>query len=29
VSFSAGGSGRFWTLHPTGQASKIDQMLFS
>jgi peptide/nickel transport system substrate-binding protein len=28
VSFSPGGSGRFWTLHPTGTASKIDSTLF-
>lgn len=28
VSFSPGGSGRFWTLHPTGTASKVDSALF-
>jgi peptide/nickel transport system substrate-binding protein len=29
VSFSAGGSGRFFTLHPAGQVNKINQMLLS
>lgn len=28
VSFSPGGSGRFWTLHPTGTPSQIDSTLF-
>jgi peptide/nickel transport system substrate-binding protein len=28
VSFSPGGSGRFWTLHPAGTTSQIDAMLF-
>jgi peptide/nickel transport system substrate-binding protein len=28
VSFSAGGSGRFWTMHPSGEPSKIDALLF-
>jgi peptide/nickel transport system substrate-binding protein len=28
VSFSAGGSGRFYTLYPSGQTSALDTMLF-
>lgn len=28
VSFSPGGSGRFWTLHPAGKPSAIDASLF-
>jgi peptide/nickel transport system substrate-binding protein len=28
VSFSPGGSGRFWTLHPAGTPSQIDSTLF-
>jgi ABC-type transport system substrate-binding protein len=26
VSFSPGGSGRYWTLHPTGTKSALDAM---
>jgi peptide/nickel transport system substrate-binding protein len=28
VSFSTGGSGRFWTMYPSGEASKINALLF-